>query len=367
MYSAMADVAAIEGDQDYIYALDTIWQNTVYTRLYLTGGIGARHTGEAFGEEYELPNMSAYNETCAAIANMFWNQRMFLLHGDAKYIDVMERTLYNGFLSGVSLDGNEFFYPNPLESDGSHSRSPWFDCACCPGNVVRFLPSLPGYQYAVNQDTLYVNLFIGGTADIELDGQSIQIEQNTKYPWQGTVEILPQPANSREFTLSVRIPGWAINAPVPGDLYHFLTESNAKPTLRVNGEFVNYDLRKGYADISRQWQKGDIVTLELPMPVRKVLSNDKVDEDRGKLALQRGPLVYCAEWVDNDGHARDLLVPQNTDFTINAQPDLLHGIYTITGPVKLQNGRKQTLTAIPYYAWAHRGSGDMAVWMKYED
>ena len=224
LYSGMADVAALTGDPQYIRAIDAIWENVVGKKLYLTGGIGARPKGEAFGDNYELPNLTAYNETCAAVANVFWNERLFLLHGDAKYVDVLERTLYNGLLSGVSLDGTKFFYPNPLESDGSHQRSPWFGCACCPGNITRFLPSLPGYLYAQSGDTLYVNLYAGSTASVTLEsGRTLEITQETRYPWDGAVKITVQQDwwKSMQFTLKVRIPGWARNEAVPGGLYTF--------------------------------------------------------------------------------------------------------------------------------------------------
>ncbi len=367
MYSGMADAAALTGDPEYIHALNKIWQNTVYTKLYITGGIGSRYSGESFGEDYELPNLSAYNETCAAIANMLWNYRMFLLHGDAKYIDVFERTLYNGFLSGVSLDGNEFFYPNPLESDGYHKRSPWFDCACCPVNVARFLPSLPGYMYAVKNDTIYSNLFIASTAKLELPDNSLTIQQKSDYPWNGLINYTIDPEENKSFTLALRIPGWAINSPVPGDLYTFTDQRLLKPEISINNCFINYTIKNGYALITRTWQKGDSIDLYLQMPVRKIESNIKVKENENKIALQRGPLVYCVEWIDNNNQARNLVIPQDTHFISNARPELLKGIHILSGAAKTKNGQDQLLTAIPYYSWAHRGAGEMAVWIPYEN
>ncbi len=247
MYSGMADVAAMTGDQRYLHAIDAIWENVVGKKLYITGGIGALGAGEAFGADYQLPNLTAYCETCAAVANDYWNLRLFLLHGDAKYIDVMERTLYNGLISGVSLDGKLFFYPNPLESDGRHQRSPWFGCACCPGNITRFMASVPGYVYAQQGDVLYVNLYAGGTADVKMDdGRTIKITQETRYPWDGAVKIKLDPDKPGEFTVNVRIPGWARDEAVPSDLYKFMDKANEPVTIKVNGSNVPIALDKGY-------------------------------------------------------------------------------------------------------------------------
>ncbi|MFZ5519009.1 MAG: glycoside hydrolase family 127 protein [Candidatus Zhuqueibacterota bacterium] len=372
MYSGMADVAALTGDTNYIAAIDKIWANVVSKKLYITGGIGARHDGEAFGDNYELPNRTAYNETCAAIANIMWNLRLFLLHGDAKYIDVMERTLYNGFLSGVGMSGNEFFYPNPLESIGNHKRSPWFDCACCPVNVVRFLPSLPGYVYGQMDDIIYINLYIPGQASIQLLGNSIQLKQESNYPWDGNIKITVEPATAADFSLYVRIPGWALSRPVPSDLYRYADNANGEIALSVNGAPVKLAIHKGYARIHRTWNKNDRVELTLAMPIRKVLSHTAVKDDSGKLSLERGPIVFCAEWPDNGGHALNLLMPENTELRAEHKPDLLNGVTVLTGQVFGLYGEKdnvqkkqQEFLAIPYYAWAHRGQGEMAVWLPY--
>src|SRR5438876_786502 len=294
MYSGMADVAAMTGDESYVKAVDAIWNDVVSKKLYITGGIGSRGSGEAFGGPYELPNMTAYNETCAAVGNDFWNQRLFLLHADARYIDVMERTLYNGLISGVSLDGKSFFYPNPLESIGQHERSPWFGVACCPGNITRFLASVPGYVYAQQGDTLYVNLFAGSTADISLGGRRLKIAQQTQYPWNGAVKIVVTPDRARDFTIKVRIPGWARNEAVPGDLYRFLDTATEAAVLKVNGAPAPLTLDRGYATLSRRWQPGDTIDVVLPMPVRRVIANDRVEADRDRVALQRGPIVFAA-------------------------------------------------------------------------
>jgi DUF1680 family protein len=373
MYSGMADVAAMTGDSSYTRAIDTIWQNTVDRKLYLTGGIGASGSGEAFGRPYELPNMTAYNETCASVGMDFWNERLFLLHGDAKYVDVMERTLYNGLLSGVALDGKTFFYPNPLESSGQHARSPWFGVACCPGNITRFLASVPGYVYATRGDTIYVNLFAGGTADIETSaGRNVRVVQDTRYPWDGAVRITVTPEAARQFTIQVRIPGWARNEPVPTDLYRFQDGPVAPATIRVNGRAVPMTIEKGYVALTRTWNRGDRVDLTLPMPVRRVVANEQVEADRQRVALQRGPIVYAAEWVDNpDARVRNIVLPDTSSLTHEFRPGLLRGVEVVTGvAIGLStdaNGkvikRKQPFVAIPYATWANRGRGQMIVWI----
>ncbi|MGE5611280.1 MAG: glycoside hydrolase family 127 protein [Bacillota bacterium] len=373
MYSGMADVAALTGDVSYVNAIDRIWENVVGKKLYITGGIGATGAGEAFGRNYELPNMSAYNETCAAIGNDYWNHRLFLLHADAKYIDVMERTLYNGLISGVSLDGKGFFYPNPLESKGQHQRSPWFGCACCPGNITRFIASVPGYVYAQRGDALYINLFVSSTAEIALDnGRKVKVAQQTRYPWDGAVKMIVDPDANGRFTINVRIPGWARNEPVPSDLYRFADEIKEQPTLKVNGEAVSMELKQGYVSLDRDWKQGDVIELSLPMPVRRVVAHGQVEADRGRVALQRGPIVYCVEWPDNpDGHVRNLMLPDSAALSAEFKPDLLGGIMAIRGKaVALARdeqdkvtGKEQEFTAIPYYAWANRGRGEMMVWI----
>lgn len=374
MYSGMADVAALTGDKNYIKAIDKIWDNVVSKKLYITGGIGARSEGEAFGDNYELPNLEAYNETCAAIANMFWNHRLFLLHGDARYIDVLERTLYNGFLSGVGMNGSEFFYPNPLESDGRHKRSPWFDCACCPVNVVRFLPSLPGYVYAQKDDDLFINLFMSSDATIKMKDNTVNIIQQTDYPWDGKITITVNPEKADDFVVLVRIPGWSQGQPVPSDLYHYLNLTDEKFALTVNGETADFQLEKGFASLKRNWKMGDVIELNLPMPIRKVAAHDSVKADVGKLSLERGPIVYCAEWVDNGGHVLNLMLPKETEIQIEHRAELFNGVNVIRGKAlglysdgTVSSKREQDFLAIPYYAWAHRGAGEMAVWLPFEE
>jgi len=373
MYSGMADVAALTGDASYLKAIDRIWENVAGKKLYITGGIGATGSGEAFGRDYELPNMSAYNETCAAIGNDYWNHRLFLLHADARYIDVMERTLYNGLISGVSLDGKSFFYPNPLESNGQHQRSPWFGVACCPGNITRFMASVPGYVYAQQGDTLYVNLFVRSAADIKMDnGRVVKLVQETRYPWDGAVKLTVNPDKSTGFAIDVRIPGWARNEAAPSDLYRFLDRVEQPAALKVNGKLVPIKLEKGYASLRRDWKRGDVIELTLPMPVRRVAADENVGADRGRVALQRGPLVYCAEWPDNPaGHVRNLVLPDNARLTAEFEPGVLKGITVIKGRAlglayDAQGNvtkAEQDFAAIPYYAWANRGRGQMVVWI----
>lgn len=299
MYTGMADVAALTGNAAYLSAIDDIWNDVVEKKIYLTGGIGATGAGEAFGKAYDLPNMSAYAETCASIANVYWNNRMFLLHGDAKYIDVLERTLYNGLLSGVSLSGDRFFYPNPLASLGQHQRSAWFSCACCISNMTRFLPSMPGYVYAQNKNDLFVNLFVGSESVIQLPAGKIAVTQNTNYPWDGKNEITINPATAgATFALHIRIPGWALDKPIPGDLYT-AEQAPEKIQLLLNGNPVAMHMQKGFAVLNRKWAKGDKITLMLPMTAKRIFANEKVTADKNRFALQRGPLVYCLEGPDN--------------------------------------------------------------------
>jgi uncharacterized protein len=367
----------LTGDTSYLKAVDAIWDSVVGKKLYLTGGIGATGHGEAFGGDYELPNMTAYNETCAAIGNDYWNHRLFLLHADAKYIDVMERTLYNGLISGVSLDGKSFFYPNPLESIGQHERSPWFGVACCPGNITRFLASVPGYVYALREDTIFVNLFVKGTADISLqDGRKVKLRQETRYPWDGAVRITVMPEQPGPFALKIRIPGWARNQVVPSDLYRFADTSRELVVMRVNGRQVSPAHTNGYADVRREWASGDVVELALPMPVRRVVASDRVEADRGRVALQRGPIVFAAEWPDNpNGKVRNIVLPHDARLTSEFRPDLLNGVQVIKGhAVGLAYDARgtivktaQDLMAIPYATWANRGRGQMIVWLAASD
>lgn len=360
MYSGMADVAALTGEQGYIDAIDRIWENMVGKKLYLTGGVGALREGEAFGANYELPNLTSYCETCAAIGNVYTNYRLFLLHGEAKYFDVLERTLYNGVLSGISLDGGSFFYPNPLESDGRHQRQPWFGCACCPSNIARFIPSVAGYAYAVKDNDLFMNLYMSSEMETSVKNGDVKLSVNTDYPWNGNISVNVLQAPKKGFNLRLRIPGWARGEVVPSDLYAYADDVNLGYKVLVNGEELKAELVDGYFNIDRQWKAGDKVELALDMEARIVKANPQVKEDEGRVAIERGPIVYCAEWPDNPGVAvREVVLHHNPQLTVKHEADKLYGIDEIIV-------EDSALTLIPYYAWNHRGAGDMSVWMRQE-
>lgn len=373
LYAGMADIAARSGNEAWLDALNKLWEHTVEKKMYLTGGVGATSHGEAFGQPYELPNASAYNETCAAIGHAMWNHRMGLLHADAKYIDILERTIYNGFLSGVSLSGDRFFYPNPLASRGTYHRSPWFSTSCCPVNVVRFVPSIPGYAYAQREHALFVNLFAQSEASLEIAGGTVSVRQITEYPWSGEVEIIVTPDEPCEFSVHVRIPGWAQGDPVPGDLYAYRNGSADKARLVVNGTAVSLDeLNSGYAVITRTWNRGDVIKLSLPMPVRVVESHPEVEANRGRIAIERGPIVYCMEGVDAGGYVRNIWLPESIELTPMHEPQLLGGITALRGTANAQVQHdpegdvlteKRPIQLIPYYAWDHRAACEMAVWL----
>lgn len=379
MYSGMADVAALTGDSAYIKAIDAIWNNIVNKKYYLTGGVGALHNGEAFGANYELPNLTAYNETCAAIAMVYFNQRMFMLHGDSKYIDCLERTLYNGVISGMSIDGGKFFYPNPLASDGKYKfnadntieRQPWFGCACCPSNLCRFIPSVPGYMYAVKDNSVYVNLFSDNTSTISVGKGKVVLIEKTMYPWNGDVRIDVVSNSAGKFNMKIRIPGWLRNKVVPSDLYFYDDSIKLNYSVSVNGKKVDGQIDNGYLTIDRKWKKGDNIDIHFDMKPRLVKANANVYDDYGRVAVERGPLVYCAEWADNDFDVFHFILNKNTAFTVNDKPKLLGGIKEVTanglvfttddnGKVSVDN---KIITLIPYYAWCHRGPGKMIVWM----
>ncbi|HEV2294682.1 MAG TPA: beta-L-arabinofuranosidase domain-containing protein [Tepidisphaeraceae bacterium] len=373
MYCGMADVAALTGEDALRRPLDALWEDMVGRKLALTGGVGARKDGESFGNPYEQPNATSYNETCAAIANVFWQHRMFLLSGtegggDARYLDVLERTLYNGLLAGVSLSGDRFFYVNPLASDGvtpfnyggEVTRAPWFACSCCPVNVARFLASLGGYIYAGRAGEASVNLFVSGRGEVDVpEVGRVVLRQETRYPWDGQVRITVEPPrDDATFALRVRVPGWAQGRPVPGDLYRYVHADVPAVALRVNGAGIDLAMEKGMAVLRRAWRRGDCVELALPMLVRRVVAHEKVKENAGHVALERGPIVYCAEAGDNPGvDLANLTLPDAAAITAEHRPNLLGGV-TVLGC------GDAGLTAIPYYAWSHRGAGAMAVWLK---
>lgn len=374
MFSGMADVAALTGDTSYLHAIDRIWENVVTKKMYVTGGIGQTGGNEGFGKDYDLPNMSAYCETCASIAEVFLNYRLFLLHGDAKYIDIMERVMYNAFLSGVSLSGDLFFYDNPLESAGQHERQKWFGCACCPSNISRFLPSVTGYVYAHKGDDVYINLFTESETSFETTKGKITLTQKGNYPFDGesAIHVYPEYAGNR--TIYIRIPGWARNEVIPGDLYEFADRNNEPVLIRINGEEVKFEIEKGYAILERRWQRGDSINLSLPMPVRKVIANEQVSEDRGKFILHRGPLVYCAEDKDQlENSVLHIFVEKNQEFKTGFSNEFGREITTIEfsatdvrrnldGSIKADD-QFRVIKAIPYCLWANRGPGEMITWI----
>lgn len=393
MYAGMADVAALTGDTAYIHAIDRIWQNIVDCKLYITGGIGATNNGEAFGKNYELPNMSAYAETCAAIGNVYVNYRLFLLHGESKYYDVLERTLYNGLISGVSLDGGKFFYPNPLESMGQHQRQAWFGCACCPSNICRFIPSLPGYVYAVKQRNVYVNLFLPNTTTINVENKPVKLSQRTQYPWDGDIAISIDKNSIGRFALKIRIPGWIDNKPVPSDLYTYTDNKHPQYTITVNGKSIDASQAShtpdGYYTINRKWHKGDVVNVHFDMQPRIVRAHRKVEADRGQVSIERGPIVYCAEWPDNAFNVMNVLLNRTPQFTNQwiaydnfipqdqkEKTTLYRNMQMValntTAQTLAYNDKGQLTTQevdlklIPYFAWCHRGSGNMRVWLPQE-
>lgn len=362
MYAAMTDIAAIKKDTSYEKAVNKLWENMVFKKTYITGGIGSSHDGEAFGENYELPNLTAYNETCAAIGSVYWNHRLHNLYGNSKYFDVIERTLYNGLISGLSLDGEKFFYPNALESDGVYTfnrgectRQSWFDCSCCPTNLIRFIPSIPGLMYSKSKNTVYVNLYASNEALVEIENNSIDFSQKTDYPWNGKVSITVNPQKNAEFTIKLRVPGWARNQVLPGDLYSYATKSTSKNSVTVNGESFENIGDDGFIAITRNWKKNDKIELDFPMEVKEVLTNEIVLENKGKVALEYGPIVYAVEEIDNK-NGYDKIVIFDTDvFEVKKEANLLGGVNTINN---------EKLKAVPYYAWSNRGVGKMKVWIQ---
>ncbi|MCB0634036.1 MAG: glycoside hydrolase family 127 protein, partial [Lewinella sp.] len=373
MWTAMADIAAITGDQAYMNAIDRIWHDVVDGKYYINGGIGATNHGEAFGDAYQLPNMSAYCETCASVGNAFWNHRMFLMTGDSKYIDVLERSMYNNILDGVSLSGDHFFYPNPLASYGQHERQEWFGCACCPPNVARFLPSMPGYIYAQQDTQVYVNLYVSSTTGFDIGGKTMYIRQESEFPWNGKVEMEVVADEPMGVKLNLRVPGYVRNRPVPSDLYTY-ADSLTKPIeMKINGRAYPFTIDdKGYITIEHNWQKLNKIQLNFPFEVRKVKANELVMEDKGKIAVERGPLLFCAEWPDNMYNKVLSLVLDQREELKAKRSNILGGTYIIKGKARMAAKRldgkvmlsqSNPITLIPYYLWNNRGPGEMAVWL----
>ncbi len=364
MYSGMTDIAALENNNKYYNAVNKLWENVVTKKMYITGGIGSRPEGEAFGKNYELPNLTGYNETCAAIGNVYWNHRLHNISGNSDYYDVIERSLYNGLISGLSLDGKKFFYPNALESDGVYkfnrgacTRQSWFDCSCCPTNLIRFIPSIPGLIYSTKKDLLYVNLYASNTANIALENTNLELSQKTNYPWDGKVYVGVSPKKESTFTLKFRVPSWARNQVLPGDLYRYENVSTAKITLTINGKFTNFKIDNGYITINRKWKKGDKILLNFPMEVKEVVTNEKVAGNKGKVSLEYGPIVYAIEEIDNPTAFDKIAIGANEAFEVVKEPTLLEGVNTI---------KTKKFKAIPYYSWSNRGVGKMKVWINYE-
>jgi DUF1680 family protein len=372
LYTGAADVGAAKNDNGYMDAMKAVWEDVVYRNMYITGGIGSSGSNEGFSVDYDMPNENAYCETCASVGMVFWNQRMNLLTGDAKYIDVLERSLYNGALDGLSLSGDRFFYGNPLSSKGGYSRSEWFQCACCPANIARLVESIGDYIYTKTNDAVYVNLFVGSSANLTIQNKKVKIAQTTNYPWDGDVQITVSPEKQTKFGMYVRIPGWAQNQPVPGDTYTFTDKDAGTFTLLVNGVTENCKLANGYAFIDRTWKKGDIIKLGLPMPVRRVMAIDKVKENLNSVALQRGPLVYCFEHPDNGVQNMNIVLHDQVKMDAEFNPTLLNGVVVLKGNAPVlsvsSDGLKvstetKSVVAIPYYSWANRGEGSMKVWV----
>ena len=363
-------MGAAKNDSGYMNAMKLVWEDVVYRNMYITGGIGSSAENEGFSKGYDLPNEKAYCETCASVGMVFWNKRMNMLTLESKYADVLERSLYNGALDGLSLSGDRFFYCNPLASVGNDYRSPALNC--CSSNITRLVESVGDYIYAKSDDALLINLFVGSTVTFTLKNRKIDVKQETNYPWDGKIQISVNPPKQMEFDLFIRIPGWVYDQPVPGNTYCFLDKSSEKVTLSVNGKAENYKMVNGYAVVRKKWNKGDKVLLNLPMPVRRIVAINDIKDDRNRVALQRGPLVYCFEHADNNGKAMNILVPDAINFIAEFRADLLNGVVVLhaTAPVATispdglrVNTAERQITAIPFYSWANRGQGQMQIWM----
>jgi uncharacterized protein len=372
LYTGAADVAASLNDPGYMTSMQTVWEDVVYRNMYITGGIGSSGRNEGFTVDYDLPNESAYCETCASVGMVFWNQRMNRLTGDAKYIDILERSLYNGALDGLSMSGDRFFYGNPLATDGGSSRSEWFGTACCPSNISRLIASVGDYIYATSDDEIFVNLFIGSSTTVERKKGSIGVTQRTQYPWDGIVTIEVSPEKPIKQKINVRIPGWARSIPVPGETYRYLDTTASDIKLFVNDKRFPVSLANGYAVIDREWKKGDRIHLSMQMLVRRVTADDKVRSNKGLVALERGPLVYCFEQADNEEGVGSIVLPDNASTTASYKPDELGGVVIIdavgSGFKPSADGggvvtKPRMIRAIPYFAWANRGEGEMRVWI----
>jgi DUF1680 family protein len=372
LYTGAADVAAMTGDGEYFKAMKTVWEDVVHRNMYVTGGIGSSGSNEGFSIDYDLPNEKAYCETCASVGMVFWNQRMNALSGNAQYIDVLEKVLYNSALDGLSFEGDRFFYGNPLASNGQHFRKEWFGTACCPSNIARLVASLGDYVYGVSEKDIYVNLFIGSSTSLTVQQTKIDLRQVTEYPWNGKVALEVNPAKNSSFALRIRLPGWLKGKAVPGDLYQFKDVNPQQITILLNGVSIPYKEELGYAVIEREWKKGDKITFELPMEIKRVTARPEVKAANNRVALQRGPLVYCVEGTDNEGKAWHFVLPDNEPVKASFDKNMLGGIMTLqfnAPSVKISadglnvSTSKQNITAIPYFSWCNRGQTPMQVWL----
>lgn len=372
LYAGAADVAAAKNDAGYLNAMKTVWEDVVYRNMYITGGIGSSGSNEGFSVDFDLPNENAYSETCASVGMVFWNQRMNVLEGDSKYIDVLERSLYNAALDGLSLEGSRFFYGNPLASSGQHSRREWFGTACCPSNISRLVASVGDYIYAKSEHAIWVNLFIGSNTKFQMGNVEVPVEMTTNYPLDGVINLTMNPDQKTRFALKMRLPGWAKDEPVPGGLYLFEGKSKETFTLLLNGKPAPYTEENGYLKIEREWEKGDKIQYSLPMEVRKLVSREEVSANSDRIAIQRGPLVYCVEGADNNGKVWNILIPENADFKVVEFKVLDEKVMAVQADMTVMTGsedgtnlRSETkkITAIPYYTWANRGQNEMQVWL----
>lgn len=372
LYTGAADVATYTGDQDYMKAMRRVWEDVVYRNMYITGGIGSAGTNEGFSSDYDLPNEQAYCETCASVGMVFWNQRMNNLTGNAEYIDVLERSLYNGALDGLSLSGDRFFYGNPLASDGRHSRKEWFGTACCPSNIARLIASLGNFIYGYADNKIFVNLFVGSETSFSLPKGEMQFKMQTNYPWSGDVKCVLGMKKKSKAAIAFRIPGWSKGIPAPGNLYTFFDDKEEKPTLLINGVESHYTDQDGYAVVDREWKDGDIIEYKIPMTIKKVVARNELKLDNNRMALQRGPLVYCVEGADNNGKAWNIVSPKEAVYTTENMGIVNENVVSLVSNLPVltisddglsANTRSQKVRAIPYYSWCNRGSNPMQVWL----
>lgn len=374
MYTGAADVAAYTGDEGYMKAMKTVWEDVVHRNMYITGGIGSAGSNEGFSNDYDLPNEQAYCETCASVGMVFWNQRMNALTGDSKYMDVLERSLYNGALDGLSLSGDRFFYGNPLASRGQHARREWFGTACCPANIARLVVSLGDYIYAKNDNNVWINLFVGSDAVIKVGKNDVAVRMETNYPLDGKIKLNIDPVIKGKFKLHIRVPAWYQDKIVPGDLYRSVGDGahSLELSLKMNGKPATYSYENGYALIEAEWKKGDMVEIDFPMEVRKIVAKDSLKQNNSRIAIQRGPLVYCIEGADNDNKAWNIVVPENTSFTAIPFKVLTENVIALQAELPVltvnENGtevktERKKITAIPYYTWANRGKNEMQLWL----